>query len=302
MSRRAWTIALAVIALPCALAYYEILNFEQRHWWADGPPPSVRANQVAGAGGGSWRDVSVTARDGAVLRAWLFRPDHPNGKVVILMHEFMRTRLQMLAQIPWLMRAGYTCLAPDERGHGSSGGTVVTFGIEERYDVIAWTDWLTRNDPDAKAIYGLGNSLGAAALIQGAVAGAPIKAIVADSTEIDFSMPYAHLAELLHIPQVVARGVGWVIIEPALWNARARYGLNLRESSMIESMREIRVPVLLIQGEADPFIPPLYGGRLLAANPRWSKLWVVPGAHHAKAWQVAGSEYQSRVLEWFGSR
>ncbi len=39
---------------------------------------------------------------------------------------------------------GYSVLAPDSRVQGESGGEFVTYGLLEKFDVMAWAHWLQR--------------------------------------------------------------------------------------------------------------------------------------------------------------
>ena len=61
---------------------------------------------------------------------------------------------------------GFNVLIFDFRAHGESGGQLTTFGDRERNDVLGAVRYLrARRADDAEKIYGVGASLGAAALI-----------------------------------------------------------------------------------------------------------------------------------------
>jgi alpha-beta hydrolase superfamily lysophospholipase len=47
----------------------------------------------------------------------------------------------MLAHARYLLRGGFTVLMHDSRGHGVSGGDIVTYGVREAGDVDAWADF-----------------------------------------------------------------------------------------------------------------------------------------------------------------
>ena len=70
-----------------------------------------------------WEDVHITTDDGATLDGWFFTPLQANGSGVIAFHGVADTRLGMLDHGAFLLRAGFTVLVPDVRGHGSSGGS-----------------------------------------------------------------------------------------------------------------------------------------------------------------------------------
>ena len=58
-------------------------------------------------------------------------------------------------------------------------------------------------------------------------------------------------------------------------------------------------PLLMIHGEKDTYIRPPMARALFdrARDPK--EFWLVPGAKHNQALQVAGDEYRRRVLEFF---
>jgi dipeptidyl aminopeptidase/acylaminoacyl peptidase len=109
--------------------------------------------------------VRIRASDGALLEAWLFTPARPNGSAAIVLHGVGDTRMGMLEHARFLLAAGYTVLTPDSRGHGASGGDVITYGVLEAADVHRWADLLMER-PGIERLYGAGQSMGAAILIQ----------------------------------------------------------------------------------------------------------------------------------------
>jgi dipeptidyl aminopeptidase/acylaminoacyl peptidase len=74
----------------------------------------------------SVENVSITAPDGAVLKAWFAQPDHPNGAAVILLHGVADNREGVLGFGSMFLRHGYAVLLPDSRAHGESGGALPT--------------------------------------------------------------------------------------------------------------------------------------------------------------------------------
>ncbi len=64
-------------------------------------------------------------------------------------------------------------------GHGASGGETVTYGILEAEDIARWAAWLSRQ-PGVMRVYGLGESMGAANLIESLPRRPGFRAIVAE--------------------------------------------------------------------------------------------------------------------------
>lgn len=56
--------------------------------------------------------VSITAPDGATLRAWNVRPEESNGNAIILLHGLADNRMAMEDYADFLLLGGYTVLMP----------------------------------------------------------------------------------------------------------------------------------------------------------------------------------------------
>ncbi len=193
----------------------------------------------------------------------------------------------------------YSILAPDSRAHGASGGEFVTYGLLEKYDVVAWTRWM-RSQGCAK-IYGLGESLGASILIQAAAVEPAFAAIAAES-------PYADLREVAEYRLTkpfgrlgcIAAPLAKLAVESGMLYARWFDGLDLRQVKPLQSIAQASTPILLIHGLSDDRTPPAQSQKLAAANPRDS-LWLVPNTGHVRAYTTEPDEFGRRVLGWFAA-
>ncbi|MFN0167390.1 MAG: alpha/beta hydrolase [Bryobacteraceae bacterium] len=261
--------------------------------------PAV-AIRVSSQAGGAWRAVEIQAADGVTLRAWYFSPRTPNHAAVVLLHGVADTRNGEMGHVGYLLERGYSVLVPDSRGHGVSGGDLVTYGLRERDDVRRWADWLYREHPP-RALYGLGHSLGAAILIQSLDCEPRFRAIVAESAFSTFrQIAYDRIGRYTGVPRP-ARRLFVPLVEPAFWYARWRYTIDFVRVSPAESLRRTRVPVLLIHGTADTETEPHHSRDLHAANPESTELWEVEGARHIHVFARAPAEYVQRVTGWFES-
>jgi fermentation-respiration switch protein FrsA (DUF1100 family) len=195
------------------------------------------------------------------------------------------------------LAAGYSVLMPDSRGHGRSGGEFVTYGWLERYDAIGWARWL--RSQGCHRVYGLGESLGAAVLIQASDVEPQFDAIVAECAFSDLrSIAEKRTREMSHLPEWLAAPAAKLVVASAIVYARARYGIDFRQVSPRTSLSQSTTPVLLIHGLRDSRTPYWHSQVLAAANPR-AELWLVPGAEHTSASTVAPDEFHRRVLAWF---
>lgn len=153
------------------------------------------------------QDVSIAAPDASILRGWMVRPQQPNGDAVLLLHGLGDNRLGMTGYAQILLAHGYTVLLPDARAQGVSGGDLATYGLLERHDIAQWVD-LLRADTGAHCVYGMGESMGAAELLQSLSAGATFCAVVAESAFANFrEIAYDRMGQPFHLGPWAGRTV-----------------------------------------------------------------------------------------------
>jgi dipeptidyl aminopeptidase/acylaminoacyl peptidase len=247
------------------------------------------------------QDVSLRTRDNVTLRAWFSQAPQPNGDAVILLHGIADNREGVLGYAEMFRQHGYTVLLPDARGHGRSEG-LASYGLREAGDVHEWADWLTaRVHP--RCLFGLGESMGAAILLQSLVAEPRFCAVVAESPFSNFRRAaYDRPARFLGGHGLwVGRTLLRPVFEVGFEYARLRYGLPLADASPVEAVARSRTPVLLIHGLADLNMRPYHSRRISDARPDHHaiELWEVPGAGHCGAWSTVPKEFETRVLNWF---
>jgi len=195
------------------------------------------------------------------------------------------------------LERGYAVLVPDLRAHGASGGAFVTYGLLEKYDTVDWAHWMQRQG--CRKIYGLGESLGAAILIQAAAVEPVFAAIAAECPYADLrTIGEYRVRQMAQMPGFIAVPIADLTVAGGMLYARFVDGLDFRQVSPVNSIRQTRTPILLIHGLKDTRTPPSNSRELAAANPS-DPLWLVPGADHTQASSVAPEEFRRRVLGWF---
>jgi uncharacterized protein len=248
-------------------------------------------------------DVSIITPDHATLRAWLIHPDHPNGDAVLLLHGLGDNRLGMLGYAQLLLAHGFTVLLPDARAHGLSDGPIATFGLLERNDIHQWSDFLETQIPPVSThphcIFALGESMGAAQLLQSLDTHSNFCAVAAESPFANFrEIAYDRMGQPFHLGPWVGRTVLRPLVEIAFLRARLKYHLDMQNISPENSAAATSVPILLIHGQIDSNIP-LRHSLLIHAHAPHTQLWQVPAADHCGALSTAPQEFESRLLALF---
>jgi len=245
------------------------------------------------------QEVSITASDSAILKAWYVRPRNFNSNAVVLTHGITDNREGVAGYAELFLKHGYAVLLPDARAHGESGGEFATYGLKEADDLHRWVSWLYAQDSPG-CVYGFGESYGAALLLQSLAAEPRYCAVVVeDAFSTAREMSYERVSGFLHLHDWFGKSLGRPIIAAADLYSRARYGIDLLQPSPLDAVKHSSVPVLLIHGELDRSINPRHSVIIAKAAPSHVQLWLVPNAQHTGAWTAAHDEFESRVLGWF---
>ena len=239
--------------------------------------------------------VELTARDGTPLVGHWY--EHPEPKrIVIAMHGWRSRWDQDFGLIaPFLHKNGCSVLYAEQRGQNASGGTHMTFGLLERYDCIDWVNWALSHSKQNLPVYLAGISMGATTVLMAGGLDLPncVRGIVADC---GFTTPHAiwrHVAERnLHLNYDLHQN--WVNRL-----CRKRIHMGAEDASTLEAMANCKVPVLLVHGSDDSFVPVemTYENYKACAAPK--KLLIVPGAAHGLSYLTEPTQYQQAVKDFW---
>ena len=254
----------------------------------------------AGDDGASVSEVEIKATDGIPLQAWVVVPDDANGQMVILLHGRGGNRLEMKNYADFLLAHRYSVLMPDARGHGNSGGKFTTSGLLERNDIHLWVQWLMANRPPS-CVYGYGESMGAAQLLQSLQAESRFCAVAVECPFSTFrEIAYDRMGQPFHLGPWVGRSILRPAVETAFWYARVRYGVDMDQVSPERAVQNSRTPILLIHGQSDTNIPVRHSRRLAQVNSAIA-LWELPNTGHSNAIDTSPRELEQNLIKWFSS-
>lgn len=258
------------------------------------------AKAVAQRTSTEFQDLDLTTSDGVALHGWFMRPQEANGDTVILLHGVSDNRLGMYGYGKWLLDNHYSILLPDSRHHGNSGG-LATYGVKEADDVHQWVDWIETNEHPG-CVYGMGESMGAAELLQSLSQETRFCAVVAESPFATFrEVAYARFGRPFHTGPWLGRTFFRPTVDTGFLYVRVRYHVDMEDASPEEAVGRSKTPVLLIHGLADRKIPPYHSDLIQTRNPTSIEVWKVPGAVHTGAHKAAPEEFDRRVLAWFSA-
>lgn len=242
--------------------------------------------------------VRISSFDGTKLVGHLYQPENPR-RVILAMHGWRSSWARDFCLIhEFLIRSGCAVLYAEQRGQGSSDGSHMCFGLVERFDCLAWADWLNSQGFLTSPMYLAGISMGAATVLMAAGSDRLPKNVRGVIADCGFTSPleiWQHISERnLHMPY---RGHRRRV--DAL--CRKRIHCKSDAYSTLDAMKTNTTPVLFIHGEADTFVPAEMSRRNYEACSAPKTLLLVPGAEHGMSYVVDRERYE-REVEAFWAR
>jgi alpha-beta hydrolase superfamily lysophospholipase len=298
----------SLIAGSAIVLYYAAVAFAVTSFLIGNNPRWRGMNKEPRDYGLAAETVSFVSTDGVPLRAWWIPAAQPARGSVVIAHGVDHTRQAMLDRATFLVHAGYNVLPVDLRGHGESGGHVVSPGVAEANDIVAAARFARSRDARVPVAV-LGVSYGAVAGVFAAAQTKELAAVVADGAfptgETVYRRILSHYVRDRAAPMWLRAGCAALGV-PGMARAislayRMRTGLNLggELGSAVSVAPRVRAPVLQISGGSDWMVPLADATRLRAAlSNTQTTVVVIPGARHDTTHKTAPEIYERAVVSF----
>ena len=244
-----------------------------------------------------FESVFTKADDGVRLHAQYYETA-PGAPLQILFHGYRGAGERDFSRgLPFALECGHNALLVDQRAHGQSGGRCLSLGVKERYDALAWIRYaLERFGPDTKIVL-VGISMGAATVLMAAGLDLPenVKGIVADCGYTAPADILRHVIGRMGLPV-------WLFFPLVRIGGMIFGGFDVNAASAADAMTRCRVPVCLLHGEGDNFVPcdmSCENHRRCAAEQK--RLVTVPRAGHGLSYMVEPERYTAEVTSFLKS-
>ena len=241
-------------------------------------------------------DLWIESFDGLKLHATWF-PQGECKKVVICFHGYTSQGMSdYIGLSGYYLQKGYSMLLVDERAHGQSEGKHIGFGCLDRQDALKWIEKVIKDCGEDVEILLHGTSMGGATVLMTSGLKLPIqvKGIISDCAFTSAKEVFTHvLKSMYHMP-------AFPTIQISDFMNRKLSGYGLDECNAAREVKKAKVPILLIHGSGDTFVPcsmceTIYQN---CASPK--KKLIIEGAAHAESYYKDPTSYEKALNEFIG--
>ncbi|WP_194722472.1 alpha/beta hydrolase [Noviherbaspirillum malthae] len=249
-------------------------------WYSGLPEGLVESNLVVQADGKSQN-----------LHTWWWPADKPDAPAVLYLHGARWNLTGQLFRIQQLHDFGFSVLAVDYRGFGKSDGDLPSERTVYEDAQVAWKH-LASLQPDAGKRFIYGHSLGGAIAIdlaahlngsdddrdEGKAAQPAAKGLIVESSFTSL----ADIARSLTYP--------WLPLQLLL----------SQKFDSVGKISRVGMPVLIVHGSSDRYVPSRFSEKLYEAAGGRKKLILVEGGTHNNSMRLGATEYRQAFKELFG--
>lgn len=236
--------------------------------------------------------VSIKSHDGLNLSG-VYIDNDKTDILFILFHGYRSGAVHDFSgAVRFYYDRGYSILLVDQRSHGMSEGKYITYGARERFDCRDWCRYAKERFPEKKVFID-GISMGASTVLMASGLDLPdnVVGVIADC---GYTSPYEIISK-------VAAEMGYPvkIVMPVLSSAiKLIAGFDPKGCSTLDAMEKNTLPVLLVHGKADSFVPYEMSVRTYDACRAPKTLLIVDNADHGVSFFV-DNEKVVKVLSDF---
>jgi pimeloyl-ACP methyl ester carboxylesterase len=249
--------------------------------------------------------------DGLQLKGTYLKTAKPRKGVILFGLEFGSNRWACVPYCEQLLGDGYDIFTFESRNQGDSDRQphydplqwVTNFEVQDMRAALAYLKSRPDADPQGIGFFGISKGAGAALI---AFASEPyVRCFLTDGMFATYTtlVPYMRQWFRIYNSRYALQGLlpSWyygIIGKNGLRIVAKQRGCSFPHLERALARRLPR-PLLMIHGGGDTYIKPEMARALFDRMPEPKEFWLVEGAKHNQAQQLAGEDYRRRVLDFF---
>ncbi len=238
--------------------------------------------------GRDYEDVYVTSFDGLKLHGRYYHCKD-GAPLNIGFHGYRATAIRdFCVGASESLKRGHNLILIDQRGQGKSEGNTITMGVKEHRDVLSWTQYAVERFGDDVKIVIYGVSMGAASVVMATSLDLPpnVKGVIADCP---YNAPKDIILSVAKNDMGISKGIAY----PFVWLAARVFGrFDINAVTCAEAVKNAKIPIMIIHGEDDRYVPCDMSDEILKANPELITRYTFPSAGHGLSFLVDTKRYR----------
>lgn len=236
---------------------------------------------------------TITSFDGLKLSGKYFEHT-PDAPIELMFHGYRgNAERDLSGAVQRCFSLGRSVLIVDQRTSGKSEGNVISFGINESRDCLAWVNFMVEHFGKEVKIILTGISMGASTVMMASAMDLPPNVIsaLADCGYTSAKDIIKKVIRDMHLPAN--------LLYPFVKLGAKLYGhFDLEETSPLEAMKNCRIPIIFIHGESDDFVPCEMSRANYDACVAPKRLFTVVDAGHGMSYLLDNAGYFQTLKEF----
>lgn len=239
-------------------------------------------------------DIYLSGYKNKKIHATFIKSNTGSKKVILFSHGWKNMGLNDYACAGmYYHEKGYNVLVVDHLAHGESEGKYITFGLNDKENILKWVDYINNLFESDCEIYMHGLSMGSSTICYMAKYDMKnVKGIIADSGFMDGYELAKHIvsSRFKFLPSVI------------LFNVRILCMLiahfDIKKCNTKESLIKSKYPILFMHGDSDNFVPTIHSINSYEACNSEKSIVLFDRSAHIIACLMHKEKYQNTVLEF----
>ena len=229
-------------------------------------------------------DVQVCSFDGLKLFGKYY--SNSSNNVALLVHGYGGNYVDMAKFADIFLKRGFDVLAVDNRAHGRSEGDTVGMGWLDRLDVMKWSEFLAQKNHCYNVVL-FGQSMGASAVCNASSHKLDCH-VVGIIEDCGFDNTYRQVCYIYQKSKIHTK----LFLNFFVKYANRKNGYDMKEADCIKQLKKTSLPVLVIHGSDDDFVPTEMGYNIYnSLDERRRYLYIAKGAKHTESYEVDKKKY-----------